>query len=160
MKRSFRDLFVWQASVDLAVMLIDLSDRLVAARRFALADQLVRTACSVPNNIAEGQGRYTTADRCHYLVQARGSLYEVDTQLEILTRAKLANDVVAMRDIIAKVESGLTKMIDRLHRPVQLAPLRLYDSKPLQLRENTQSSAPAPPPAARAAPIPGSCALS
>jgi len=115
MKKSFRDLFVWQASVDLAVTLIDLSDRLIVAKRFALADQLVRAACSVPNNIAEGQGRYTSKDRCHYLVQARGSLYEVDTQLEILTRAKLTKNISAMRDTIAKVESGLTKMIDRLH---------------------------------------------
>jgi four helix bundle protein len=115
MKRSFRDLFVWQASVDLAVLCVELGDRLIAARRFALADQLVRASCSVPNNIAEGQGRYTSPDRCHYLVVARGSLYEVDTQLEILIRAKLTKDVSAMRDIIAKVESGLTKMIDRLH---------------------------------------------
>ena len=115
MKKSFRDLFVWQASVELAVTLIDLADRLIAAKRFALADQLVRAACSVPNNIAEGQGRYTSADRCHYLVQARGSLYEVDTQLEILVRAKLTKDICAMRDTIAKVESGLTKMIDHLH---------------------------------------------
>jgi len=114
MKRSFRDLFVWQASVDLAVKLVALADRLIAVKRFALADQLVRAACSVPNNIAEGQGRYTSRDRRHYLVQARGSLYEVDTQLEILTRAKLAGDITALRDTIAKVECGLTKMIDRL----------------------------------------------
>ncbi|HEV7764107.1 MAG TPA: four helix bundle protein [Thermoanaerobaculia bacterium] len=117
MKRSFRDLFVWQASVDLAVRLIGIADSLSAARRFALADQLVRASCSVPNNIAEGQGRYTTKDRRHYLVQARGSLYEVDTQLEILTRARLIDDVNALRDIIARLECGLTRMIDRLKDP-------------------------------------------
>ena len=108
-------MFVWQASVDLAVRLIAVSDRLIAARRFALADQLVSASCSVPNNIAEGQGRYTSADRCYFLVVARGSLYEVDTQLEILLRAKLVDDITAYRDTIAKVESGLTKMIDHLH---------------------------------------------
>jgi four helix bundle protein len=117
MKRSFRDLFVWQASVDLAVRLIGIADSLIAARRYALADQLVRASCSVPNNIAEGQGRSTTKDRRHYLVQARGSLYEVDTQLEILTRAKLLDDVPALRDIIARLECGLTRMIDRLKDP-------------------------------------------
>ncbi len=114
MKKSFRNLFVWQASVDIAVRMIHLSDRLIAKRRFALADQLVRAACSVPNNIAEGQGRSTTNDRRHYLVQARGSLYELETQLEILTRARLAKDVTGIRDSIAVVEAGLTKMIDRL----------------------------------------------
>ena len=122
MKRSFRDLFVWQASVDLAVRLVAVSDRLIAARRFALADQLARAACSVPNNIAEGQGRYTSPDRCHFLVVARGSLYEVDTQLEILLRAQLLEDIAQYRDLIAKIESGLTKMIARLHEAAASRP--------------------------------------
>ncbi len=113
-KKSYRTLFVWSASVDLAVRMVALADRLIARKRFALADQLVRAACSVPNNIAEGQGRATTKDRRHYLVQARGSLYEVETQLEILTRARIARDKTGVRETIAKIESGLTKMIRNL----------------------------------------------
>ena len=123
MKKSYRDLFVWRASVDLAVRMIRLSDELIARRRFALADQLVRASCSVPNNIAEGQGRVTTPDRCHFLVQARASLYEVETQLEILHRAEIADDILRERDAIAPIEYGLTRMIDRLRPPVP--PLRL-----------------------------------
>jgi four helix bundle protein len=111
-KNSYRRLFVWAASVDLAVRMIELADSLVAQRRFALADQLLRAACSVPNNIAEGQGRYTTRDRRQYLVQARGSLYELETQLEILSRAKVSNALTDTREAIAKIECGLTKMID------------------------------------------------
>jgi four helix bundle protein len=114
MKKSYRKLFVWEASVDIAVRMIALADRLIARKRFALADQLVRAACSVPNNIAEGQGRATTKDRRHFLVQARGSLYELETQLEILTRAHLAKDTSGVREQIAQIESGLTKMIARL----------------------------------------------
>ncbi|HEX6642112.1 MAG TPA: four helix bundle protein [Thermoanaerobaculia bacterium] len=68
----------------------------------------------MPNNIAEGQGRLTTKDRCHYLVIARASLYEVETQLEILKRARLGRDTTDVRGLIAKIEAGLTKMIDRL----------------------------------------------
>ena len=114
MKKSYRNLFVWQASIDLAVRMIRLSDELLAHKRFALADQLVRASCSVPNNIAEGQGRLTTRDRCHFLVQARGSLYEVETQLEILHRAEIADNILRERDVIAPIECGLTRMIDRL----------------------------------------------
>jgi four helix bundle protein len=114
MKKSYRNLFVWQASVDLAVRMVSLADSLIERKRFALADQLIRASCSVPNNIAEGQGRLTTRDRRHYLVQARGSLYEVETQLEILTRTNIARDVSGVRDVIAKIECGLTKMIDHL----------------------------------------------
>ena len=113
-KNSYRKLFVWSASVDLAVRMISLADHLIARRRYALADQLVRAACSVPNNIAEGQGRSTTRDRRHYLVQARGSLYELETQLEILTRAKLARDVTGVRNTIAQIACGLTRMIERM----------------------------------------------
>ncbi|MEO8382065.1 MAG: four helix bundle protein [Acidobacteriota bacterium] len=114
MKNSFRRLYVWEASVDLAVRIILLSDRLIAKRRFAIADQIVRAALSVPSNIAEGQGRSTTKDRRHYLVQARGSLYELETQIEILTRAKLAKDVSGVRTLTAQISAGLSKMIDRL----------------------------------------------
>jgi len=109
---NFHGLFVWEASVDLAVRIIALSDRLVARRRFALADQLVRAAISVPSNIAEGQGRSTTRDRRHYLVQARGSLYELETQLEIVERAKLAKDASGVHILIKQISAGLTKMID------------------------------------------------
>jgi four helix bundle protein len=114
MKKSFRQLFVWETSVDLAVRMIALADELIARKRFALADQLVRAACSVPNNIAEGQGRATTKDRRHFLVQARGSLYELDTQLEILKRARLAKDASNVEQLIARIECGLTRMIDKL----------------------------------------------
>ena len=114
MKNSYRRLYVWQASVDLSVRMIALADRLIVRKRFALADQLVRASCSVPNNIAEGQGRSSTRDRRHFLVQARGSLYELETQLEILQRAKIAKDVSDVRGTIAEIECGLTRMIRRL----------------------------------------------
>jgi four helix bundle protein len=104
MKNSFRTLYV------------SLSDRLAARRRFAIADQLVRAAISVPSNIAEGQGRFTTRDRRHYLVQARGSLYELETQLEIVTLARLAKDVTGVRTLTAQISAGLTKMIENLNK--------------------------------------------
>jgi four helix bundle protein len=113
MRNSFRKLYVWEASVDLAVRIIALGDQLVARKRFAIADQLVRAAVSVPSNIAEGQGRSTVRDRRHYLVQARGSLYELETQLEIITRAKLAKDASGVRQLTAQIGAGLTKLIQR-----------------------------------------------
>lgn len=115
MKNSFRKLYVWEASVDLASRIIQLSDDLVGRRRFAIADQLVRAAISIPSNIAEGQGRLTTRDRRHYLVQARGSVYELETQLEILIRARLVKDIFELRTLTAQISSGLTKMIDGVY---------------------------------------------
>ena len=51
-----------------------------------LADQMRRAAVSVPSNIAEGCGRGTDKDWVHFLGQALGSLYELETQLELSVR--------------------------------------------------------------------------
>jgi four helix bundle protein len=112
MKNSIRNLYVWRTSVELAVRMVHLGDRLIARRRFAIADQLVRAALSVPSNIAEGEGRSTTRDRRHYLVQARGSLYELETQLEVIVRAGIARDTNGTRKLIAHIGAGLTHMIE------------------------------------------------
>lgn len=122
MKNSFRKLYVWETSVELAVRVIALADALAARKRFAIADQIVRAAISVPSNIAEGQGRSTTRDRRHYLVQARGSLYELETQLEIVSRARLANDVTGFRTLTARIGAGLSRMIDHLSQSDPVRP--------------------------------------
>lgn len=114
MAKSFQRLFVWEASIDLAVRMVLLADRLIATRRYAIASQLVRAAFSVPSNIAEGQGRVSTRDRRHFFVQARGSLYELETQLEIITRAKIAYDASGVQPLIRQISSGLTRIINHL----------------------------------------------
>jgi four helix bundle protein len=116
MKNSFRQLYVWQASIQLAVRMVHLADRLASRKRFALADQLVRAALSVPANIAEGEGRSTRRDRRHYLVQARGSLYELESHLEVVIQARLGRDTSDTRTLIAHIGAGLTRMIEHRDR--------------------------------------------
>jgi four helix bundle protein len=48
-----------------------------------LTSQLRRAAISIPSNIAEGKGRFTTPDLLHFFTQARGSLLEIETQIII-----------------------------------------------------------------------------
>jgi len=113
MKNSFRTLFVWNASLDLAVTMIEYTEELIARRRFGLARQLEKSSVSVPSNIAEGTGRLSLRERRRFLDIARGSLYELETQLEICRRAKLLDEArfQAMRISMAQIGAGLTRML-------------------------------------------------
>ena len=92
--------------------MVRLAERLVARRHFAIADQIIRAALSVPANIAEGEGRSTRKDRRRFLVQARGSLYELESHLEVISQARLARDRSGAHDLIAQISAGLARMID------------------------------------------------
>ena len=69
--------------MELTKLVYGLVRRFPAEERYALADQLRRAVASIPSNIAEGNGRAGNKDYAHFLAIARGSLYEVVTQLEI-----------------------------------------------------------------------------
>jgi len=101
--------------MDLAVRVSEIAEQLIAQRRFALADQIQRAATSVPSNIAEGHGRLTRREWRHYLGQARGSLYELETQLEILKRTGFRRPLDDERTLIAKIGCGLSRMIKTLN---------------------------------------------
>ena len=81
---SYKDLNVWKRSMEFANIIIDLSENLNTSRNhFRLIEQLEAAATSIPMNIAEGKGRYSRKDFSHFLIIARGSLYETLTLLEI-----------------------------------------------------------------------------
>ena len=83
MAGSYRQLKVWQKAMELAKETYRLTSRLPREERYTLSDQLRRAAVSIPSNIAEGYGRSTTKDYVRFLSIARGSKYEVETQLLI-----------------------------------------------------------------------------
>jgi four helix bundle protein len=81
--RSFRDLVVWQRSIQMASAIYRLSRGFPKEEMYGLTSQIRRSAISVPSNIAEGQGRLTTGEFRQSLGIARGSNFEIQTQLEI-----------------------------------------------------------------------------
>lgn len=81
--RSFRDLEVWQRSMELTVMVYRLTQKFPREEMFGITSQIRRAAVSIASNIAEGQGRLNTREFRQYLSIARGSNYELQTQMEI-----------------------------------------------------------------------------
>ena len=83
MVQSFRDLLVWQRAVQLSIAIYRLTKEFPREEIYGLSSQIRRSAVSVPSNIAEGQGRLGTGEFKQFLGIARGSNFEVQTQLEI-----------------------------------------------------------------------------
>lgn len=79
----FKNLVVWQKSMELVKRVYALVRTFPVEERYALSDQLRRAVTSIPSNIAEGNGRAGNKDYAHFIAIARGSLYETLTQLEI-----------------------------------------------------------------------------
>ena len=85
---SYRDLVAWQKSMDLTVSLYAASSVFPREEAYGLTAQVRKAGVSVPSNIAEGQGRKSTAEFLHHLSIALGSLNELETQLLIAGRLK------------------------------------------------------------------------
>ena len=84
--KSHRDLIAWQRSMDLVVAVYQACKAYPKDELYALTSQTRRAASSVPANIAEGQGRRSRKEFCQFLGNARGSLLELDTHLELALR--------------------------------------------------------------------------
>jgi four helix bundle protein len=83
---SYKDLIAWQKAMDLAEAIYQLTRDFPREEIYGLTSQLRRCAVSVPSNIAEGQGRTTPGEFKQFLGHARGSLLELETQLQLAKR--------------------------------------------------------------------------
>jgi four helix bundle protein len=83
MSQSFRDLQVWQRAMQLTIAVYRLTREFPREEIYGLTSQIRRAAVSVPSNIAEGQDRLNPGEFKQFLGIARGSICELQTQLEI-----------------------------------------------------------------------------
>jgi four helix bundle protein len=82
----FKNLLVWQKSVDMAVEIYKITKKFPGDERFGLISQINRCAVSVASNIAEGAGRNSNNEFHHFLGISVGSLFELETQLIIANK--------------------------------------------------------------------------
>src|SRR5579862_7859822 len=83
MGSSYKDLIVWQRAIELSLAIYKLTSEFPDLERFGLTNQLRRASVSIESNIAEGYGRATRGEYLQFLRHARGSIYELQTQLVI-----------------------------------------------------------------------------
>lgn len=114
--KTYRDLIVWQKSMDLVLLVYNTTKQFPKEEMYNLTSQIRRSVVSVPSNIAEGYGRNSSADYVRFLQIASGSLYELQTQLEICERMEYLsresfNTVNALSIEIEKMLSSLISKI-------------------------------------------------
>jgi four helix bundle protein len=113
---SFKDLIVWQVSMDLADVCFDIVEAIPHPYRFTFANQLIRAGISVPSNIAEGSRRPTKAYLNH-LSFSLGSHGEVETLFELIKRRKLVPAPLLSRgtvlvEPVGKMLHGLAESLE------------------------------------------------
>jgi four helix bundle protein len=90
---TYKDLKIWQKSVDLAVKVYEVTRLFPKEELYGLTYQLKKSAVSIPSNIAEGSGRNTKKDFNNFLGISHGSSCELDTQLIIASRINFISPV-------------------------------------------------------------------
>ncbi len=107
--QSFRDLQVWQRSMQLTVAVYRMTQSFPREEVYGLTSQTRRSAVSIPSNIAEGQGRLNTGEFRQFLGVARGSNCELQTQIEIPRALKLGE--TKLLDEAEKLSHEVGKML-------------------------------------------------
>ena len=88
---TYRDLIVWQKSMELVTSAYELTKQFPAAELYGLTSQIQRAAVSIPSNIAEGYGRRSHQDFARFLQISKGSLFELQTHVEIANNLNYLN---------------------------------------------------------------------
>lgn len=114
----YRQLKVWQKAMDLTTDIYKLVKLLPKEETYALSDQVRRAAVSIPSNIAEGQGRNSDKEFVNFLSIARGSLWELESQIEICERLGYI-DNVAKSDMFLRT-AEVSKMLNALSNSLSL----------------------------------------
>ena len=113
---SFKDLIVWEKSMDLVVETYKLIDFFPAAEKFALSEQLRRCSISIPSNIAEGAGRKSKKEFVQFLHISLGSLYELQTQIDIASRLHYITKEDIPYSSFLEIEKMINSLITSLKR--------------------------------------------
>ena len=113
---SYRDLLIWQKSMTLVTEIYKITSSFPKEEIYGITSQIRRSSVSVPSNIAEGYGRNSTGDYKRFLHISLGSLYELQTQIEICFRLQyLKNEsFLSLQAQTNELERMMNSMISKI----------------------------------------------
>ena len=114
--KSYRDLIVWQKSIELVERVYFCTRLFPKEEIYGIVSQMRKAAVSIASNIAEGHGRHSTGEYCHFLGISRGSLYELETQLIVSNKVGYLsemefNSMLETCEEISRLLNGLLKSL-------------------------------------------------
>ncbi|OFX59272.1 MAG: four helix bundle protein [Bacteroidetes bacterium GWB2_41_8] len=114
--KTYRELVVWQKGIELVLLVYNMTKRFPKEELYALADQMKRSSVSVSSNIAEGFGRHSDNDFIRFLNISRGSLFELQTQLEISFRLDFvkSEDYETTMQLATEIDKMLNALISKI----------------------------------------------
>ena len=115
--RPHRNLDAWNEALGLVTEVYRVTDHFPRSERHVLVDQMRRAAVSIPSNIAEGAARGSSRDFKRFVQIARGSVSELDTQLEISRRlgyleTQTESELIQRMDHIERLLRGLVRHLE------------------------------------------------
>lgn len=118
MLTSYKDLIVWQKSIQLVKEVFMLTDKFPSSEKFGIISQMRRSSVSIPSNIAEGFGRRSIPGSSQFYSFAYGSALELETQIIISKELKLAPDNSFMRseNLLLEICKMLNTMTGRIKK--------------------------------------------
>ena len=116
---SVGNLEIWSEAMDIVEITYTLTQAWPEAEKYGLTSQTRRAVVSIPTNLAEGAGRGTRKEKSRYGRIALGSLYELDTLLQIAVRLGFANpdETVGLRGELARLAKRLNAYIHHQEEP-------------------------------------------
>ena len=116
--RIYRDLLVWQKSMNLVTDVYRVTCGFPKNEQYGLTSQMRRCAVSIPSNIAEGYGRRATNDYLRFLSIATGSLFELQTQLEIGKNLEILQllEFERLYELTREIERMLSSLMNKLRQ--------------------------------------------
>jgi len=113
---TYRDLIVWQKSMTFVTEVYLITKSFPSSENFGLISQIRRSAISIPSNIAEGYGRKSTGDYIRFLQIAVGSLFELQTQIEIAFNLLYIDKIIFDKSLIktSELDRMLFSLINKI----------------------------------------------